>query len=108
MTDKTTGEFIGTCGYHYLDFDAKQVEIGYDVWKSYWGRDYGSEAVEMHVHDCFEELDVDHIYALIHPENAASIRLLEKLGFALSDPCRTIEAEPQVCLKLSRSLVVPI
>lgn len=103
MMDKTTGAFIGTLGYHYLDLDEKQVEIGYDIWKTHWGQGYGSEAVEMLIQDCFEELEINQIYALIHPENAASIRLLEKLGFALCEPCRTIEEEPQVCLKLLRS-----
>jgi ribosomal-protein-alanine N-acetyltransferase len=38
-----TGEFVGTCGYHFYDVIAQQVEIGYDVWKAYWRQGYASE-----------------------------------------------------------------
>lgn len=100
MIEKSTGNFIGTLGYHYLDLNKKQVEIGYDVWKAYWGQGFGSEAVEMLIQDCFDELDINQIYALIHPDNAASIRLLNKLGFVPCDPCRAIEEEPQICMSL--------
>ncbi|MEK5031584.1 GNAT family N-acetyltransferase [Paenibacillus sp. FSL R7-0302] len=45
MFDRETGSFIGTCGYHYWDAERKQVEIGYDIWKDYWGQGYMSEAL---------------------------------------------------------------
>lgn len=100
MFDKSSGAFVGTIGYHYLDLKKKQVEIGYDVWKSFWGKGYASEAMEMLLEDCFNELDIDLIYALVHPENTASIRLLKKYHFHECEPCRHFEEHPQICLKL--------
>lgn len=104
MFDKVTEQFVGTVGYHFLDLSKKQVEIGYDVWKTFWGQGYGSEAVEMLINDCFNELAIDQIYALVHPENLASIGLLEKFEFVKCDPCRPFEEEPQICLKRIRDI----
>lgn len=80
----------------------KQVEIGYDVWKEFGGQGYGSEAVEMLIQDCFNKLDINQIYALVHPNNAASIKILKKKGFSLCDPCRVTEEEPQICMNRVR------
>ena len=38
----TSGEFIGTCGYHFFDATTAQVEIGYDIWKALWGNSYAT------------------------------------------------------------------
>lgn len=102
MYDKTTGEFIGTIGYHYLDLEKKQVEIGYDIWKTFWRKGYASESIEMLIEDCFKELDIEQIYALVHPENTSSIGLLKKYCFKECEPCRPFEEQPQICLKLSK------
>ena len=40
-----------------------------------------TEAVEALLAYCFEELAVHRVEALIHPDNAASIALAERLGF---------------------------
>ena len=41
-----------------------------------------TEAVAALVAYCFDELAAHRIEALIHPDNAASIRLVERLGFS--------------------------
>ena len=40
-----------------------------------------TEAVGAMVAYCFDELAIHRIEALIHPDNVASIRLVERLGF---------------------------
>ncbi|WP_339249172.1 GNAT family N-acetyltransferase [Paenibacillus sp. FSL P2-0136] len=102
MFDRETGSFIGTCGYHYWDAERKQVEIGYDIWKDYWGQGYMSEALPVLLDTCFTQLDVDSIYILTHPHNAASMATVRKFGFEVCAPCREVEEEPQVCMKLMR------
>lgn len=99
--DKETDAFIGTCGYHYLDNEIKQVEIGYDIWKDYWKQGYISEALPVLINICFEHLDVDCIYILTHPQNKASMASVRKFGFNECEPCRNTDEE-QKCMKLMR------
>lgn len=101
MFARDTGEFIGTCGYHYWDRQLRQVEIGYDIWKAYWRQGYVSEALPPLIDLCFSHLGVDCVYTLIHPENAASIASARKFGFRECVPCRP--ADQQICLKVSRA-----
>jgi len=103
MYDKATGDFIGTCGYHYWDMERRQVEIGYDVWKAYWRKGYVSEALPALLRICFEHLGVDCVYILTHPENEASMASVRKFGFQSCAPCRKPDVEPQVCMKLMKS-----
>jgi [ribosomal protein S5]-alanine N-acetyltransferase len=103
MFDKDNDTFIGTCGYHYLDNQLKQVEIGYDVWKEFWGQGYISEALPALINICFSHLNIDCVYILTHPENNASKASVKKFGFYECEPCRTIDVEPEICMKLMRS-----
>lgn len=103
MYEKSTGEFVGTIGYHFLDSQKQQVEIGYDVWKTFWGKGYASESIAVLLEDCFNELDINHVYALVHPENKPSIGVLKKYKFIECEPCRSFEEEPQICLKLNKN-----
>lgn len=78
------------------------MEIGYDIWKDYWGQGYMSEALPVLLNTCFTHLNVECIYILTHPQNAASMATVRKFGFEQCTPCRAVEGEPQVCMKLMR------
>ena len=103
MVHRESGEFIGTCGYHHLDPERQQVELGYDVWKAHWRKGYASEALRSLIDMCFRELAVEQVYVLIDRNNVGSIRTARKFGFELSEPCRPLDASDQVCMKLTRS-----
>src|SRR5262249_29961726 len=47
----------------------------------YWRRGLMSEAVRTLVAYCFKHLDTHRVEATIQPENVASIRLAERMGF---------------------------
>lgn len=108
LFEKHSGAFIGTCGYHYWDPERKQVEIGYDIWKEYWREGYISEALPVLIDLCFASLDVTCVYALIHPENTASIASVRKFSFVFCEPLRSSEGDSQVCLKLMRKDWIPL
>ena len=73
------GRMIGFCGLKYLpEFDA--ADLGYRFLPQYWGRGLATEACKASLRFGFEVLDLDHIMALVLPENKASIRVLEKIG----------------------------
>lgn len=78
---KDDGMLIGTCGYHKWDRRHMRVEIGYDLYKDHWNHGYMTEALKALIDFCFDNLKVNRIEALVHPENSRSIKLLTKYGF---------------------------
>ena len=98
----TTGEFIGTCGYHFFDATTAQVEIGYDIWKAHWGSGYATESVGSLIAYLWDALPVQTIYALIFPENAASLTVARRHGFVASPMLREHTDEGLCCVALHK------
>jgi [ribosomal protein S5]-alanine N-acetyltransferase len=103
LFQRSNGEIVGTCGYHHLDREQNQVELGYDIWKEFWRQGYATEALVPLLRICFMHLEVALVYVMIHRENAGSIATAQKMGFVLSEPCRPLDAPDQVCMKLTRT-----
>jgi RimJ/RimL family protein N-acetyltransferase len=59
------------------------AEVGYLLGKSWWGRGYASEAARAAMDWAFRERGFDRLLSLIDPDNAASIRVAERLGETL-------------------------
>lgn len=80
---KDSNKVIGDIGLHFLDTDPenKQVEIGYTLNPSYRNKGYAFEALTEIIDFLFQDLEKHRITASIDPQNEASIKLLEKLGF---------------------------
>jgi ribosomal-protein-alanine N-acetyltransferase len=81
VIDKATGIPIGDSGL-VLEEETGEVHVGYKIARSSWGRGFATEAAQEWVRQGFEELDLRRIAAFIHPENAASIRVVQKLKFS--------------------------
>jgi RimJ/RimL family protein N-acetyltransferase len=81
VTDKVTGEFIGHCGLGPVP-EAGEIEVLYALGQAYWGRGIATEAARASVHFGFEQANLDRLIALAVPENIASRRVMEHLGFA--------------------------
>lgn len=69
------GRVIGKAGFWRLP------DVGYILHPDYWGQGFAAEAVGAAVDHVFATRDLDELTADVDPENAASIRLLERLGF---------------------------
>ena len=80
---KSSRQFIGFCGLKCLS-DSQEVDLGFRFRKEFWGQGLATEAGQACVEFGFEELQLKQIIALVLPENAASVRVLEKLGFSHS------------------------
>lgn len=76
-----TGECIGMVNYHHREALNRRLEIGYVIAARHQRKGLGSEAVGALVEHCQTRLGVHRVQAFIHPDNAASIRLVERLGF---------------------------
>ena len=79
ITLRTGGNLIGVIGLK-LDRENERGEIGYWIGKPYWRRGYGSEAAKVVVGYGFEVLKLNRIHAYHFKHNAASGRVLEKIG----------------------------
>jgi RimJ/RimL family protein N-acetyltransferase/uncharacterized damage-inducible protein DinB len=76
------GEFVGLVG-PWLPEGWPDLEIGWTLRPAWWGRGYATEAANACLQYAFNELQRTHVVSLITPDNAASIRVAERLGEAL-------------------------
>ncbi|MGI6692303.1 MAG: GNAT family N-acetyltransferase [Limnochordia bacterium] len=80
ITLKPSDRVIGTVGFS--DFDHfSRAELGYELSMDYWHRGIMFEALRAVVPFGFNEIEMHRIQASCFPENEASIKLLERLGF---------------------------
>lgn len=91
VTLKEDGRLIGNCGVRLESPGALQADIGYELNPDYWGRGYASEAAQAVVDYGFSQLGVHRIWASCLADNAASARVLEKLGMRLEGRLRENE-----------------
>ena len=78
---KSNDQCIGMVNYHHRDARNRRLELGYIIAPKHQGNGFGTEAVRAVLDYCADELNVHRVEALIHPENTASRRLVERLGF---------------------------
>ena len=57
------------------------VDLGFRFAQPYWDKGFATEVASACVRAAFNEFRLTRLGAFVHPENHASIRILEKLGF---------------------------
>jgi RimJ/RimL family protein N-acetyltransferase len=62
-----------------------EAEIGWVVAPEHAGRGYGTECAEALLRICFEDLGIRRVLALAFADNAASRRIMEKVGMRLEE-----------------------
>ncbi len=81
------GRVIGWNGLEYLP-ELDEVEVAYLLSRETWGRGYATEVVQAAIRFGFETAALPAIIGLVHPDNLASIRVLEKCGLTFVDDLR--------------------
>jgi [ribosomal protein S5]-alanine N-acetyltransferase len=76
-----TNEMIGLAGLWRIIREHHRAEIGYTLLPAHWNKGLMSEVLETIIDFGFGSMKLHSIEANVNPSNAASIRLLEKLGF---------------------------
>lgn len=79
--EKDTEHLIGMIGFVKFMPDAYRAEVGYMLHHDYHGTGIISEALEAVLDHGFRGFGLHTIEAVVHPENIASQKLLEKTGF---------------------------
>jgi len=81
VLERESRELIGGCGLHGRRETFREYEIGYCLRRDRWSRGIASEAVRALSDFGFGGINAHRIYAQVFPDNTASSRLLERLGF---------------------------
>jgi ribosomal-protein-alanine N-acetyltransferase len=82
------GAFIGWCGLSRWSPDFRSASLGYCLGEEAWGHGYATEAAGALLRWAFDTLDLNRVQAEADTRNAASARVLEKLGFVLEGTLR--------------------
>ena len=73
--------FLGWCGLTRWNPDYRSASLGYCLDDGAWGHGYATEAARALLQWAFDKLDLNRVQAEADTRNAASARVLEKLGF---------------------------
>ncbi|RUS64928.1 N-acetyltransferase [Pseudorhodobacter sp. E13] len=81
LMSRADGAVLGSaCVQHLAHEEAAPLEIGWRLRRDAWGQGFASEAARAAVAFAFTRVGVDHVIAVAHPDNRASIRVMERLG----------------------------
>ena len=81
MIERDSGTVVGDIGFHGPPDDARSIEVGYSVIVDRRGRRYATEAAHVLVQWALSQPSIDVVVAGCDPDNVASIRTLEGVGF---------------------------
>ncbi|MYN47034.1 GNAT family N-acetyltransferase [Pseudoduganella sp. FT93W] len=79
---------VGVVTLYHFDRQNARCDVGYMLARPYWGQRYMQEALAAVFDYGFGPLALHRIEADIHPDNAASVRLLQSLHFRLEGHLR--------------------
>lgn len=81
MFEKATNEFVGTCGGDFFEYEGKkQVELGYRMMLSQWGKGFATESAKALVGYLLNDVKVGTVNGFALHQNQQSLRILEKIG----------------------------
>ena len=102
---QATGEFLGVIE---LRVNPPKADLGYifcEFCEPFWGKGFASEVVKCVVDWTLAQPGIFRVWATCHPDNAASIRVLNKAGLTFEARLENWEARPQLGLPAGPSLV---
>lgn len=88
---------VGMCGLLKRD-NLPDVDVGYAFLPSFWGQGFAYEAAEATLRHGAQKFGLTRVIGVVSEGNAASIRVLEKLGMSFERMFAMHEGEPPVRL----------
>jgi RimJ/RimL family protein N-acetyltransferase len=79
---------VGAIGLRIKSIENREAELGYVLHPVYWNKGYVTEAARRMLEFGFEHLKMHRIFAIAAPENAASLRVLARLGMSIEGTLR--------------------
>lgn len=77
-------EIIGWTGLQVLP-ELAETEVGFLLDRPHWGKGYATEAAQASLRFGFQHFPLEHIIALVHPENLTSRRVIAKCNMTYVD-----------------------
>jgi len=111
---KDSGKFIGFTGLAVPSWEADFTpctEIGWRIYKGYWGKGYATEAAKKVLNFAFSKLKLEEVVAFTSHFNIPSIKVMKRIGM-IHDPARDFDHprieqghkfSPHVFYQISRS-----
>lgn len=91
VIEKSSGRLVGFSGLKYLE-DLGEVDVGYRFLPDCWGKGYATESARLLMEQGRLVQGITRFVGMAHPDNRASIKVLEKLGLVFE---RAIALEGQ-------------
>lgn len=79
VLDRESGRYLGDSGLTVVE-ETGEIELGYRLEPASWGKGLATEVARAWLGRAFGVLKLDRLIAFAHPENAPSIRVMEKIG----------------------------
>ncbi|QEC67448.1 GNAT family N-acetyltransferase [Panacibacter ginsenosidivorans] len=101
ITLKTESTLAGGILLWNINKEKNEAEIGYELLPHYHGKGIAREAIEKVIEYGFDQMNLQSIVALVHKENIASVKLLEKNNFIFDADTESIEDKDMLMYKLT-------
>lgn len=83
ILERGSGKPIGDAGPMYCS-ECRRFELGYRLSPNYWNKGLATEVASAWVQHGVQVFGLNDLMAFTHPDNLASVRVLEKVGFRFS------------------------
>lgn len=89
IEDLETGEYLGGCGINQVNWLNRVAVIGIFIGdKNYWGKGYGTDAVNTLVKFIFEQMNMNKVKLNVFSFNKRAKKCYEKCGFQVEGVLR--------------------
>ncbi len=104
IAEKTSPDHvIGFGGVGHYDYLGDlRLNIGYRFASDTWGKGYATEMGQFALKLAFITPGIERVWAVVRPEHAASIRVLEKLGMQRCGTLNDVPGNPQAWFTKSK------
>lgn len=92
---KSEPRFVGAVNLNPVP-DTDMMQIGCQLKRAFWKQGFASELTARVLTFAVRELKLPRVYGVFEKENAASRRLLEKLGFSFEQSLRRADVELEI------------
>ncbi len=92
VVEKSSGGVIGECGITYIQ-ETADVEIAWLFSRAAWGKGFATEAAGAVLRYALGEAGLTTVYALVVPENRASIAVANRLGMRFDRVARAYKRD---------------
>ena len=100
LEERESGRFVGRAGL-WNPHGWPGLEVGWAVAPDHWGKGYATEAGRASLQWAFATLDLDQVISLTRTDNAASQRVMTKLGLRYSHDIALL-GHQQVLFRIAR------